>query len=199
MKKTQPNINNIWLLCLKSALVCFVAGCADMPKYYWVKSGITNEQIRKDNFFCADMTAQKPSAYPRGSGFYYAPLDQPAYQECMKSRGYQKVTEEELRRGMIATIPWPDDVHLDATRKLCRRVTGEEGDIDSCMRYMSMDPKKVVLPAAQSKYDDPPKPSQFTTSQNDDMNVCLRHDADDSRNLKMTVSRNCKVSYGQTE
>jgi hypothetical protein len=49
--------------------VCFVAGCLEVPVYYWAKHGITQEQIRKDNTFCADMTAEKPSAYARGARF----------------------------------------------------------------------------------------------------------------------------------
>src|SRR5262245_55629135 len=145
----------MYLLCLESALLCFVAGCADTTKYYWVKSGITSEQIRRDNFFCADMTAQKPPAYSRGSAFYYASLDQPAYQSCMKSLGYQMVSEEELRRGVFAAKTGSYFVQPDATRTLCQRVTGKEGDVDSCIRYMSMDPNKLVPSEAQLDYHNP--------------------------------------------
>jgi len=70
----------IGLFCLGSLLLCFVAGCATVPTYYWVKLGVSEEQIRKDNLFCADMTVQKPNMYPySGERFYFAPLDQTAY------------------------------------------------------------------------------------------------------------------------
>jgi len=158
------------------------------------------EQIRRDNFFCADMTAQKPPAYSRGSAFYYASLDQPAYQSCMKSLGYQMVSEEELRRGAFAAKTGSYFAQPDATRKLCQRVKGKEGDIESCIRYMSMSPHKVVLPTeAQFEYHGSAKPPNAITPGNDDIDACLRHDANDSDHLKMTVSRNCGATFGQTE
>lgn len=191
MKRDQRDVSAVFLLYLGSAFVCFVAGCTNAPQYYWAKSGVSQEQIRKDNFFCADMTAEKPPAYSRGSPFYYASLDQPAYQACMESLGYQKISEEELRRGVFAAASRPYLVQPDATRTLCQRVTGkEEGDIESCIRYMSMDPNKAVLPGAQFEHHSSSEPPHLTTV-NDDMNACLRHDSNDSRHLKMAVSRNC--------
>jgi hypothetical protein len=193
MNKIQCVANTLYLVCLESALVYFIAGCAEVaPTSYWVKSGVSQEQIRKDNMFCADMTAQKPSMYSRGERFYYAPLDQPAYQNCMRSQGYRMVTKEELQRGVLAAAPEHSLVQLEATRKLCRRVVGEVGDVESCIRWMSMYPTRTVLPAPQSEYHDSLERRRITTSiSNDDMNVCLRHDSTDARNLKMTMSRSC--------
>ena len=128
MIRIRPHMNTVCLLGLETAFVCFVAGCTNVPQYYWAKSGVSPEKIHRDNMFCADMTAQKPPAYSRGSAVYYASLDQPAYQSCMKSLGYQMVSEEELRRGVFAARTGSYPVQHDATRKLCQRVTGKEGD-----------------------------------------------------------------------
>lgn len=70
------------------------------------------------------------------------------------------VSEEELRRGVFAAKTGLYFVQPDATRTLCQRVTGKEGDVESCIRYMSMDPNKVVPPEAQlENHNLPPHPT----------------------------------------
>jgi|SRR5215831_16161216 len=201
MKRIQRDVNIVFLVCLESALVCFVAGCADVPKYYWVKSGITNEQIRKDNFFCADMTAQKPPAYSRGSAFYYAPLDQPAYQKCMRSLGYRRVTEAELERERFAAATGPL-IQLDDTRKLCQRVTGEVGDVDSCIRWMSMNPNTSSPLASGSATPGSPGSKRSTTSlvtEAAETAVCLRRNRNDEKGLLLTVIESCDSSRSEPQ
>lgn len=174
-------------VCLGGLLICFLAGCVDAPHYYWAKFGITQAQIHKDNMFCADMTAEKPSTYARGSTAYYAPLDQAAYQECMQSLGYRKVTEEELKRGQFVSTPRPFS-RSDPTRELCQRVTGSAGDVEACIRYMSMDviPK---FPLGQFEDHDSSEPSNPTASQIED--ACIRKDPNDTSGFTMIVSRRC--------
>lgn len=109
------------------------------------------------------------------------------------------VNEEELRRRVFAAKTGPYCVQSDATRKLCQRVTGRHGDVETCIRYMSMSPNKVVLPEAQFEYYGSGEPPNAITSDNDDINACLRHDANDSKRLRMTVSRNCGATFGQSE
>lgn len=168
--------------------MCFVAGCLEAPVYYWAKHGITQEQIRKDNTFCADMTAEKPSAYARGSTFYYAAVDRSAYQQCMQSLGYRKVTEDEMNRERL-TAPARPSIQFDAARKACERVTGTHGDIQSCIRYMTMD-SRSLHPAGVSGND---KPSEAVTSpQNDETDVCLRQEPNEPRDWRMAVSLNCR-------
>jgi hypothetical protein len=139
MHRSYPDAKALGLLFLGSLLVCSVAGCADVPTYYWVKPGASNEQISKDNLFCADMTVQKSYTYPYSrEPFYFAPLDQPAYRQCMVSRGYQLVSKQDLERGIL---PVPPEQRLGqqmlAIEDMCKRVIGDERDISSCIRWMN--------------------------------------------------------------
>jgi hypothetical protein len=181
MKESSHDVS-VCVLLLRYALICLMTGCAEAPKYYWMKSGTTTEQILKDNTFCADMTAEKPASYARGSAFYYAPLDQPAYQRCMRELGYRKLTEEEVNRERFAAAAAGPLLQLDGTRKLCQRVTGSDGDIESCIRYMSVD-VRGLRPS--------PGPPPIATSQMGDVNVCLRRESNESRQWKMVVNPHC--------
>ncbi len=189
MKGISPDVSASVLI-LECALICVMVGCAEAPQYYWVKSGTTTEQIRKDNMYCADMTAEKPSAYARGSAFYYASLDQPAYQRCMQKLGYRKLTEEELNRERVSAAAGPL-LQLDNTRKLCQRVMGSDGNIESCVRYMSMHVTDLQ-PSALSEYEDSPKQPSVAASQMDHLNVCLRRESYGPTQWNMIVDRNCR-------
>ena len=137
--RSYANVKTIGFLFQVSLLVCSVAGCATVPPYYWVKPGVSEEQIRKDNFFCADMTARKPNTYPySGEQFYSAPLDLPAYRQCMMSRGYQMVSRQDLERGVFPVTPEQRLPQTLAIQNMCQRVIGEAGDISSCIRWMGL-------------------------------------------------------------
>jgi len=179
----------ICMLWIGSSLICVMAGCVDVPEYYWAKSGITQEQIHKDNIFCADMSAEKPSAYARGSTFYYAPLDQEAYQHCMRFLGYRKMTEAELERERLAAAAGPS-IQFGAAQKICERVTGIDGDIQSCIRYMSMNTRSA---ASVGAIKDEMQRKPETSSQNDDPKVCLRRESNEPTNWKMDVSVKCRA------
>jgi hypothetical protein len=169
-------------------LICFLTACADVPQYYWLKYGGTSEQISRDNTFCADMTADKPSAYARGSAVYFTSLDQPAYQNCMQSLGYRKVTEEELQRERFTAASRPL-TELNAAWELCERVIGNAGDVESCIRYMSLDVTGLRLTAESNDHESPPTSDLTTTVEHED--ACLRKDPNDARGLTMVVSRRC--------
>jgi len=180
-----------WTVCmlwLGSLLICVMAGCVDTPEYYWARSGVTKEQIHKDNIFCADMTAEKPSAYARGSTFYYAMLDQEAYQHCMRSLGYRKLTEAELERERLAVAAGPS-IQFDAARKICERVTGIDGDIQSCIRYMSMNTRSETLDGA---VEDATRREPLTPSQHEGTNTCPRRESNEPTNWKMAFSVKCR-------
>ena len=141
MHRSYQNVNALGLYCLGSLLLYSMGGCATVPTYYWVKPGVSEEQIRQDNFFCADVAAKKPSTYPySGEWFYFAPLDQPAYRQCMVWRGYQRVSRQDLERGVIPDTPENrlGQKMLATQNKMCERVVGEKGDISSCIRWMSL-------------------------------------------------------------
>lgn len=182
------------LLCLGSLLVCSVAGCATTPAYYWVKPGVSQEQIREDNFFCADVTAKRPDMYPySGERFYFAPLDQPAYRQCMVSRGYQMVSRQDLERGVLPVIPEQRlGQHMLATKKLCERVVGEEGDISSCIRWMSFSHSGNVHSTKQFQAYDLLEQQNFRIGiGQDEMKVCIPRDPDDTNAVQMTSSKPC--------
>jgi hypothetical protein len=193
MRKSYPNVKAMGLFCLGSLLVCSVGGCATVPTYYWVKFGVSQEQIRKDNFFCADMTAQKSYTYPySGERFYYAPLDQPAYRQCMVSRGYRMVSRQELEKGVLPTTPEQSMAQMMATQKLCQRVTGEEGDVNSCIRWMNFNPNRNVPPTDQFQVYDLLQQQSFRTSiGKSKTKVCLRYDPNDTNTVRMTKSNSC--------
>jgi len=193
MHRSYPNVKAIGLLCLGSLLVCSVAGCATVPTYYWVKLGVSEEQIRKDNFFCADMTAQKSYIYPYSrEQFYYAPLDQPAYRQCMVSRGYQMVSRQELEKGVLPITPEQFLAQMMATQKLCQRVTGEEGDINSCIRWMNFSPSGNVPSTHQFQAHDLLEQQSFRIGiGKGEMKVCFHYDPNDTNTVQMTTSKSC--------
>jgi hypothetical protein len=182
------------LLFLESVLVCLLAGCATVPTYYWVKHGVSKEQIRKDNFFCADMTAQKSSMYPHsGEWFYSAPLDQPAYRQCMVSRGYQMVSRQDLERGVLPVTPEQRlGQQMLATQKLCERVVGEEGDISSCIRWMNFSPSGNVPSTQQFQARDLLEQQNFRIGiGKGESKGCLHYDPNDTNTVQMTTSKSC--------
>jgi len=194
MHRNNRDIKILGRHCLVIVFVCSLGNCAEVPTYYWVKYGVSEDQIRKDNFFCASMTAQKPSTYAHNSGdwFYYAPLDQPSYRRCMTSRGYQMVSKHELRHGVLPGSPSMLWSQMNKTRALCERVVGEAGDVNSCVRWMSMNPNTNVLPTPASESHESLEPQSVTTSTaQGEMNVCLRHDPNDTNMHRVTINRYC--------
>lgn len=194
MHRGYPNVKAPGLLFLGSLLLYSVAGCATVPTYYWVKPGVSEEKIREDNFFCADMTAQKPNTYPySGERFYFAPLDQPAYRQCMVSRGYQMVSRQDLERGIL---PVPPEQRLGqqmlATQKLCERVVGEEGDISSCIRWMSFSPSGNGPSTQQFQAQDLLEQQSFRIGIGQgESKVCPPHDPNDTNRVQMITSKPC--------
>ena len=194
MHRGYPNVKAPGLLFLGSLLLYSVAGCATVPTYYWVKPGVSEEKIREDNFFCADMTAQKPNTYPySGERFYFAPLDQPAYRQCMVSRGYQMVSRQDLERGIL---PVPPEQRLGqqmlATQKLCERVVGEEGDISSCIRWMSFSPSGNGPSTQQFQAQDLLEQQSFRIGIGQgESKVCPPRGPNDTNRVQMTTSKPC--------
>ena len=200
MHKSHRDVKNLGLVFLESVLVCFLTGCATVPTYYWVKLGVSEEQIRKDNFFCADMTAQKPSMYPySGEWFYYAPLDQPAYRQCMISRGYQMVSRQELEKGVSSVTPEQSFTQMMATEKLCQLVTGGEGDINSCIRWMKFSPSRD-MPSTQKfqAHDLLEQPSFRIGIGKREKKVCLHNDPNDTTTVQVITSKSCDSNESES-
>lgn len=194
MRRSYRDVKTIGLLFLGSLLVCSVAGCATAPTYYWVKPGVLEEQIYKDHFFCGDMTAQKPTTYPHsGEQFYFAPLDQPAYRQCMVSRGYQMVSKQDLERGALPVTPEQRlGRHMLETQKMCERVVGEEGDISSCIRWMSFSPSgNVPLTQQFQAHDLLEQQNSRIGIGKSEQKVCAQFDPNDTNTVRITSSKSC--------
>ena len=193
MHRSYQNLITVRLLFQMSLLVCSIAGCATVPTYYWVKPGVSEEQIREDNFFCADMTAQKSSMYPySGDRFYFAPLDQPAYRQCMMSRGYQMVSRQELERGVFPVTPEQRLQQTLAIQNMCQRVIGEEGDISSCIRWMSFSPSGSAPSTQQFQAHDLPGQQSFGIGiGKGELKVCLTRDLNDTNRVQTTTIKYC--------
>jgi hypothetical protein len=179
------------VLCLESVLVSSLVGCADVPTSYWVKSGVTQEQISKDNLFCADSAQEKRENYIRRREMFI-PVNQPVYQRCMTSRGYQLVPSLESRQEVLPVAPQMSWSQMKQTRALCDRVVGEAGDVNSCVRWMSLNPNRNVLPLPSSEVHDWPEQQSFRTSVvKGETKVCLRHDPYDTNKLQVITSKSC--------
>lgn len=106
----------------------------------------------------------------------------------MQSLGYRKVTEEELERERLATARGPL-FHLDARRKLCERVTGSAGEVESCIRYMGMEVRGGMVPSVEVESHDSPESGELPAVE--DIYACLRKDPNDASGLTMIVRRTC--------
>jgi hypothetical protein len=194
MRKSYPNGKTIGLLFIASLLVYSVAGCAAVPTYYWVKPGASEEQFDKDKLFCADTTAIRPDTYPyNGERFYVAPLDQPAYRQCMVSRGYQMVSTQDFERGVLPVTPEQrPGQHMLETQKMCERVVGDEGDVSSCIRWMNFNFSGNVPSTQQSQAND------LLEQQNagigigkSEKKVCAQVDPNDTNRVQITSNKSC--------
>ena len=77
----------LWLV-----LGIFVSGCA---KTVWTKSGLTEAEYRADAYACERDMRQSGHF---GTGLVGALEARDFYERCMVSKGYRKMTEEELNR-----------------------------------------------------------------------------------------------------
>jgi hypothetical protein len=194
MRMSYPDVKTMGLLFLGSLLVSSMPGCATAPTYYWIKHGVSKEQIYKDNFFCADMTAKKPDTYPYSrEWFYFATLDQPAYRQCMVSRGYQMVSKEDLERGVLPVTPEQRlGQHMLETQKICERVVGGEGDISSCVRWMNFGSSGNVPSTSQFQAHDllEQQNSRIGIGKSE-KEVCAQFDPNDTNVVRITINKSC--------
>jgi hypothetical protein len=191
MRSSHPEVKILGLLCLEGVLVSSLGGCADLPTSYWVKSGVTQEQISKDNLFCADSAHEKRENYIRRREMFI-PVNQAAYKRCMTSRGYQMVPSLESRQGILPVTPQMSRSQMKQTRALCDRVVGEAGDVNSCVRWMSLNPNWNVLPLPSSELHDWPEQQSFRTSVvKGETKVCLHYDSHDTTKLQVITSKSC--------
>lgn len=194
--RIQPDPRTVWLRCLEGTLCYVLAGCVDSHTHYWAKYGVSQEQIRRDNLFCADMTAIKRNVSSHsGEWFYFAPLDRPAYRQCMTSQGYRMVTKEELQHGVPAAMPDTSMQQLQSTRKLCERVAGEVGDVNSCIRWMSLNLPTDAFPAstsASSELSGVERSTAAPVTETDKTGVCLRRNPHAESGLLTTLTRSCE-------
>lgn len=189
---------------IRLALPCLVlfasslAGCVEGPSHYWVKQGVSQEQIERDNFLCASAAAKKHYVYPHSREiFYTAGVDQSSYKECMVLNGYHLVTKEGLEpEGGVPSPPPPSMAQielalarLDATRKLCERVVGEAGDVKSCIRWMSVSVNGNPTDTGTLAYEAPADHEDSMTP--GETEVCLRQDSNNINPHMVTISRRC--------
>jgi hypothetical protein len=198
MHRSHPDVKILGLLCLESLLVCSLGSCAQAPTYYWVKFGVSQEQVRKENFSCADMAAEKRDNYIRRREMF-VPVDQATYRQCMTSRGYQMVTKQELEQGVLPLTPAQSLAQEIVTQKMCDRVVGKAGGVNSCVRWMSLKPNGNVPPIHLSELHDWLEQQNFRTSTGKgETNFCFRHDPNDTNKLLVTTNKSCDSTESES-
>lgn len=185
-------------LCLESVLVCSLGSCAKVPTSNRVKFGTSQEQIRKDNLFCADAAQEKRDNYIR-SREMFVPVNQPVYQRCMTSLGYQMVPGLELRHEVLPVSPQMSWSQMKQTRALCDRVVGEAGDVNSCVRWLRINPNRNILPIQLSELHDWLEQQSFSMSiGKGEKKVCLRDDPHDTNKQLVTISKSCDSNESES-
>jgi len=103
------------------------------------------------------------------------------------------VSRQDLERGVLPVTPEQRlGQQMLATQKLCERVVGEEGDISSCIRWMSFSPSGNVPSTHQFQAYDLLEQQGFRIGiGKGESKVCLPRDPNDTNRVQMTTSKSC--------
>lgn len=192
-ERRMLEVNAARLFLTVSLSVSSLMSCAEAPQLYWMKYGVTDEQIELDDEGCVYGAAERYEFTRHDTDFFhFSPIDQSRYRACMEAKGYRLVKEDDLlppqpTRVEGARLP-AKSRQAESIEQMCRRVTGEVGDADACIRWMNSD-AEGPLPDAGS-----PAPADQSTAPvacpGADTRIHIRSEPGDSKGLRPTLE--CK-------
>jgi len=88
---------------VRIALLALLVGCA--PKPFWTKVGFSGEEFRRDEAQCAQESKKRDPVPVQGSSLMVPRVDQTMLGQCLRARGYQQISREELQEGVPRRLP----------------------------------------------------------------------------------------------